>query len=42
MNLIEKAFLKATEQKEKKRINLKKKYPNWTFVKAKPKQNKNN
>ena len=35
MNLIEKAFLKATEQKEKKIINLKKKHPNWTFVKAK-------
>tara|TARA_R110000751_G_scaffold278028_1_gene379752 strand:+ start:208 stop:333 length:126 start_codon:yes stop_codon:yes gene_type:complete len=35
MNLIEKAFLKATEQKEKKIINLKKNYPKWTFVKAK-------
>ena len=35
MNLIQKAFLKATEQKEKKIINLKKKYPKWTFVKAK-------
>ena len=42
MNLIEKAFLKAIEQKEKKKMKLKKKYPNWTFVKAKPKQNKNN
>jgi hypothetical protein len=43
MNLIEKAFLKATEQKEKKIINLKKKHPNWTFVKAKTnKTNKTN
>jgi hypothetical protein len=35
LNPIEKAFLKAIEQEEQKRINLKKKYPNWTFVKAK-------
>tara|TARA_R110000737_G_scaffold16198_1_gene33329 strand:+ start:424 stop:558 length:135 start_codon:yes stop_codon:yes gene_type:complete len=34
MNLIEKAFLKATEQKEKKIINLKKKFPNWTYQKG--------
>tara|TARA_R100000541_G_scaffold42454_3_gene49781 strand:- start:84 stop:413 length:330 start_codon:yes stop_codon:yes gene_type:complete len=40
MNLIEKAFLKATEQEEQKRINLKKKYPKWTFVKAKPNKTK--
>jgi hypothetical protein len=34
-NLIEKAFLKATEQDQKKKINLKKKFPKWQFVKAK-------
>ena len=34
MNLIEKAFLKATEQKEKEIINLKKKYPNWDICKS--------
>ena len=32
MNLLEKAFIKATEQEEKKRINLKKKHSKWTFV----------
>ncbi len=37
MNLIEKAFLKAIAQDQKKKINLKKKYPNWKFVKAKTK-----
>ena len=36
-NLIEKAFLKATEQDQKKKINLKKKFPKWEFVKAKTK-----
>lgn len=35
MNLIEKSFLKAIQQDEIKKINLKKKFPNWTFVKAK-------
>ena len=36
-NLIEKAFLKATEQDQKKKINLKKKFPKWEYVKAKNK-----
>jgi hypothetical protein len=34
MNLIEKAFAKATEQKEKKIINLKNKHPKWTYCKG--------
>ena len=37
INLIEKAFLKAIEQDQKKKINLKKKFPKWEFVKAKTK-----
>jgi len=36
-NLIEKAFLKATEQDHKNKINLKKRFPKWEFVKAKTK-----
>lgn len=35
INLIEKAFLKAIEQDQKKQINLKKKFPKWEYKKAK-------
>tara|TARA_R110000823_G_scaffold243221_1_gene367503 strand:+ start:356 stop:472 length:117 start_codon:yes stop_codon:yes gene_type:complete len=35
MNLIEKAFTKALEKEVTKKINLKKKFPKWKFVKAK-------
>ena len=40
MNLIEKAFIKAIKQKENKIINLKKKYPKWTYCKGTNKNNK--